>query len=72
MALFPIYREVKVGGLCTFPMWDFVPIVVVVTRVMEIRFSNWELQQSDASARVWHFGRVSSFGRGGGMSALVF
>ena len=23
-----IYREVKVGGLCRFPMWDFAHVVV--------------------------------------------
>lgn len=52
-------------------MWDFVQVAVVVTRVMEIRFGNWELQQSGASAGVWHLGRVSSFGRGEDVSALV-
>ncbi|CAL9015090.1 unnamed protein product [Prunus brigantina] len=38
--LFHIYREVKVRGLCRFPMWDFVQVAVVVTRVMEIRFGS--------------------------------
>ncbi|KAI5335582.1 hypothetical protein L3X38_025715 [Prunus dulcis] len=27
-------------------MWDFVQVVVVVTRVLEIRFGNWELWQN--------------------------
>ncbi|CAL2239277.1 unnamed protein product [Prunus armeniaca] len=33
----PLAEEVKVGGLCRFPMWDFVQVATVVTRVMEIR-----------------------------------
>ncbi|CAL9030091.1 unnamed protein product, partial [Prunus brigantina] len=53
--LFPIYREVKVGGLHKVSMWDFQQVLgstdvglsaaVVVTRVLEIRFGSWELQQ---------------------------
>ncbi|CAL9013794.1 unnamed protein product [Prunus brigantina] len=38
--LCPFYREVKVGCWCRFPMWDFVQVAAVVTRVMEIRFSS--------------------------------
>ena len=30
-----IYREVKVGGLCRFPMWDFVQVVVMVLGTSE-------------------------------------
>ncbi|CAL2252431.1 unnamed protein product [Prunus armeniaca] len=30
-------EEVKVGGWCKFPMWDFVQVAAVVTRVMGIR-----------------------------------
>ncbi|CAL8114585.1 unnamed protein product [Prunus armeniaca] len=30
-------EEVKVGGWCRFPMWDFVQVAAVVTRVMRIR-----------------------------------
>ncbi|CAL8150797.1 unnamed protein product [Prunus armeniaca] len=52
-------------------MWNFVQVVVVVTRVMEIRFSNLDLQQSGVSAGAWHLVRVSSFDRGEGVSALV-
>ncbi|CAL2257546.1 unnamed protein product [Prunus armeniaca] len=26
-------------------MWDFLQVTVVVTRVLEIRFGSWELQQ---------------------------
>ncbi|CAL9028922.1 unnamed protein product [Prunus brigantina] len=62
--LCPFYREVKVGGWCRFPMWDFVQVAAVVTCVMEIRFSR-------VSAGAWHLGRVSSFGKGEGVSALV-
>ncbi|CAL2276868.1 unnamed protein product [Prunus armeniaca] len=36
----PYIEEVKVGGWCRFPMWDFVQVAAVVTRVMRIRFSN--------------------------------
>ncbi|BBN68316.1 Disease resistance protein TIR-NBS-LRR class family, partial [Prunus dulcis] len=36
---------VKVGGLHKVPMWDFVQVVVVATRVLEIRFGSWELRQ---------------------------
>ncbi|CAL8133628.1 unnamed protein product [Prunus armeniaca] len=64
--LFPIYREVKVGGLCRFLMWDFMQVAVVVTRVMEIRFGSLR-----ASEGVWHFGRVSSFDMGESVFALV-
>ncbi|CAL2257838.1 unnamed protein product [Prunus armeniaca] len=49
--LFPIYREVKVGGLCGISIWDLVQVAVMVTRVMEIRFSS--LRES----------AVGSFGR---------
>ncbi|CAL2247571.1 unnamed protein product [Prunus armeniaca] len=38
--LFPIYREVKVGGLHKVSMWDFVQIAMVVTHVLEIRFGS--------------------------------
>ncbi|BBG97237.1 hypothetical protein Prudu_006291, partial [Prunus dulcis] len=38
-------KEVKVGGLHKVSMWDFVQVVVVATRVLEIRFSSWELRQ---------------------------
>ncbi|KAI5327460.1 hypothetical protein L3X38_026856 [Prunus dulcis] len=51
-------------------MWDFVQVAVVVACVLEIRFGNWELQQSGASAGVWHLGRVSSFGKEEGLSAI--
>ncbi|CAL2261660.1 unnamed protein product [Prunus armeniaca] len=47
-------REVKVGGWCRFPMWDFVKVAAV----------------SRVSAGAWHLGRVSSFGRREGVSAL--
>ncbi|CAL2228818.1 unnamed protein product [Prunus armeniaca] len=53
--LCPFYREVKVGGWCRFPMWDFVQVTAV----------------SGVSAGAWHLGRVSSFGRGEGVFALV-
>ncbi|CAL9019234.1 unnamed protein product [Prunus brigantina] len=43
--LFPIYREVKVGGLHKVSMWDFMQVAVLVTRVLEIRFGSRELQQ---------------------------
>ncbi|CAL8999063.1 unnamed protein product [Prunus brigantina] len=49
--LFPIYREVKVGGLYRISMWDFVQVAVVMTRVLEIMF-----RSLGASA-------VESFGR---------
>ncbi|CAL9030712.1 unnamed protein product [Prunus brigantina] len=52
-------------------MRDFVQFAVVVTRVLEIRFGNWEFRQSGASAGVCHLGRVSSFGREEGVSAFV-
>ncbi|KAI5323198.1 hypothetical protein L3X38_032270 [Prunus dulcis] len=52
-------------------MWDFVQVAVVVTRFLEIRIGSWELRQSGASAGVWHLRRLSSFGRGEGVSALV-
>ncbi|CAL8990441.1 unnamed protein product [Prunus brigantina] len=58
--------KVKVGGSHRISMWDFVQVAVVVTRVLEIRFGSLR-----ASAGVWNLGRVSSFGRGEGMSALV-
>ncbi|CAL2260067.1 unnamed protein product [Prunus armeniaca] len=51
-------------------MWDFVQVAVVVTRVLGIRFDNWEFRQSGASANVWHLKRVSSFNRDEGMSAF--
>ncbi|KAI5344565.1 hypothetical protein L3X38_012442 [Prunus dulcis] len=38
-------KEVKVGGLHKISMWDFVQVAVVVTRVLEIRFGSWKLQQ---------------------------
>ncbi|KAH0976189.1 hypothetical protein GBA52_018088 [Prunus armeniaca] len=73
--LFPIYREVKVEGLCTFPMWDFVQVAMVVHMVVHMSWRlsqrTCELRQSGASAGVWHLGRVSSFGSGEGVSALV-
>ncbi|CAL2255795.1 unnamed protein product [Prunus armeniaca] len=58
-------------GLHKVSMWDFVQIALVVTRVLEIRFGSQELRQSGASAGAWHLGRVSSFNREEGMSALV-
>ncbi|KAI5324307.1 hypothetical protein L3X38_033380 [Prunus dulcis] len=42
-ALGEIGWEVKVGGLHKVSMWDFVQVVVVATRVLEIRFGNWGL-----------------------------
>ncbi|CAL2260073.1 unnamed protein product [Prunus armeniaca] len=48
-------EEVKVGGWCRFPMWDFVQVAAV----------------SGVSAGAWHLGRVSSFGMREGVSALV-
>ncbi|KAI5345227.1 hypothetical protein L3X38_013104 [Prunus dulcis] len=38
-------KEVKVGALHKVPMWDFVQVAVVATRVLEIRFGSWELRQ---------------------------
>ncbi|CAL2229628.1 unnamed protein product [Prunus armeniaca] len=40
-----VAEEVKMGALHKVSMWDFVQVTVVVTRVLEIRFSNWELRQ---------------------------
>ncbi|KAI5333125.1 hypothetical protein L3X38_023255 [Prunus dulcis] len=44
--------EVKVGGLHKVSMWDFVQVVVVATRVLEIRFGNWELRQVSGTSEV--------------------
>ncbi|KAI5334813.1 hypothetical protein L3X38_024946 [Prunus dulcis] len=33
-------------------MWDFVQVVVVATRVLEIRFGNWELRQVSGTSEV--------------------
>ncbi|KAI5324310.1 hypothetical protein L3X38_033383 [Prunus dulcis] len=33
-------------------MWDFVQVVVVATRVLEIRFGNWELRQVSGTLEV--------------------
>ncbi|CAL9010608.1 unnamed protein product [Prunus brigantina] len=68
---FPIYREVKVRGLHKVSMWDFVQVAVVMTRSAVGSFGSRELRQSRASVGVWYLGRVSSFGRGEGVSALV-
>ncbi|CAL2251464.1 unnamed protein product [Prunus armeniaca] len=61
-------KEVKVGGWCRFPMWDSVQVAAVVTHVVR---TVCELWQSGVSAGAWHLGRVSSFGRREGVSALV-
>ena len=50
--LFPIYREVKVGGLHKVSMWDFVQAGVVATCVLEIRFGIWELRQVSGTSEV--------------------
>ncbi|CAL8168922.1 unnamed protein product [Prunus armeniaca] len=52
-----VRKEVKVGGLHKVLMWDFVQVAVVVIRVLEIRFGNWDLWQSGASAGAWHLGK---------------
>ncbi|KAI5310945.1 hypothetical protein L3X38_045468 [Prunus dulcis] len=44
--------EVKVGGLHKVPMWDFVQVVVVATRVLDIRFGSWELRQVSGTSEV--------------------
>ncbi|KAI5312663.1 hypothetical protein L3X38_041837 [Prunus dulcis] len=51
-ALGEIGWEVKVGGLRKVSMWDFVQVVVVATRVLEIRFGNWELRQVSGTSEV--------------------
>ncbi|CAL2229433.1 unnamed protein product [Prunus armeniaca] len=33
------------GALHKISIWDFMQVAVVVTRVLEIRFSSWELRQ---------------------------
>ncbi|CAL2246371.1 unnamed protein product [Prunus armeniaca] len=58
-------NEVKVGGLCRFPMWDFVQVALVVTRVTESSFGSL-----GASAGAWHLGRISSFDRREGVFAF--
>ncbi|KAI5328703.1 hypothetical protein L3X38_028100 [Prunus dulcis] len=64
-ALGEIGWEVKVGGLHKVPMWDFVQVIVVATRVLEIRFGSWELRQVSGTSE------VSSFDREEGVAALV-
>ncbi|KAI5313019.1 hypothetical protein L3X38_042193 [Prunus dulcis] len=44
--------EVKVGGLHKVPMWDCVQVVLVATRVLEIRFGSWELRQVSGTSEV--------------------
>ncbi|KAI5335981.1 hypothetical protein L3X38_026115 [Prunus dulcis] len=44
--------EVKVGALHKVSMWDFVQVVVVATRVLEIRFGSWELRQVSGTSEV--------------------
>ncbi|KAI5335637.1 hypothetical protein L3X38_025770 [Prunus dulcis] len=44
--------EVKVGGLHKVPMWDFVQVVAVATRVLGIRFGSWELRQVSGTSEV--------------------
>ncbi|KAI5328702.1 hypothetical protein L3X38_028099 [Prunus dulcis] len=51
-ALGEISWEVKVGGLHKVPMWNFVQVVVVATRVVEIRFGSWELRQVSGTSEV--------------------
>ncbi|KAI5337619.1 hypothetical protein L3X38_016890 [Prunus dulcis] len=47
-----VIRKVEVGGLHKVSMWDFVQVVVVATRVLEIRFGNWELRQVSGTSEV--------------------
>ncbi|KAI5313143.1 hypothetical protein L3X38_042317 [Prunus dulcis] len=42
--------EVKMGALHKVSMWDFVQVAVVVTCVLEIRFSSPELRQVSATS----------------------
>ncbi|KAI5328699.1 hypothetical protein L3X38_028096 [Prunus dulcis] len=51
-ALGEIGWEVKVGGLHKVSVWDFVQVVVVATRVLEIRFGSWELRQVSGTSEV--------------------
>ncbi|KAI5335983.1 hypothetical protein L3X38_026117 [Prunus dulcis] len=51
-ALRCLSQEVKVGALHKVPMWDFVQVVVVATRVLEIRFGSWELRQVSGTSEV--------------------
>ncbi|BBH02478.1 Bifunctional inhibitor/lipid-transfer protein/seed storage 2S albumin superfamily protein [Prunus dulcis] len=47
-----VRKEVKVGGLHKVPMWDFVQVVAVATRVLGIRFGSWELRQVSGTSEV--------------------
>ncbi|KAI5327143.1 hypothetical protein L3X38_026539 [Prunus dulcis] len=73
-----VMREVKVGGLHKVSMWDFVQVVVVATRVMEIRFGNWELRQVSSTSEVVFFQQEKRRGCLGasrfdaGLSCLIF
>ncbi|CAL2249709.1 unnamed protein product [Prunus armeniaca] len=67
----PMLKSAMSGKFGRVTVKDFVQVAVVVTRVLEIKFGSWELWQSGALAGVWHLGRVSSFGRGEGVSTLV-
>ncbi|VVA39652.1 Hypothetical predicted protein [Prunus dulcis] len=48
----PMLKEVKVGGLHKVSIWDFMQVAVVATRVLRIRFGNWELRQVSGTSKV--------------------